>query len=118
MRALASFSVSATGRHHEFWEHCTKKTFDFIELVGVAMPLETPSHMLVFVVAFDKHDHPHPHAVELRHAELGDFIKAVIDADHSRVDAFGPPATPPSAHLTSTAVALAKCIFSDIRLID
>ena len=118
MRALASFSVSATGRHHEFWEHCTKKPLHFVEIVGVAMPLETPSRMLVFVVAFDKHGHPHEHAVELWHAELGDLIKAVIDADHGRVHAFGLPATPPSAHLTSTAVALAKCIFSDVRLTD
>jgi hypothetical protein len=116
MKALASFSVSATGRHHQFWEHCTKKSFDFVEIVGVAMPLETSSHVLVFVVAFDKHGHPHEHTVELRHAELGDFIKAVIDADHDRVNAFDPPATPPSKHLTSTAAALAKCIFSDVRL--
>jgi hypothetical protein len=118
MKALASFSVSATGSHHEFWEHCTKKSLHFVEVVGVAIPLETPSRMLVFVVAFDKHGHPHEHAVELRHAELGDFIKAVIDADQGRVDAFGPPETPPSAHIRSTAVALAKCIFSDIRLAD
>lgn len=118
MKALASFSVSATGSHHEFWEHCTKKPLHVVEIVGVAMPLETPSRMLVFVVAFDKHDHPHEHAVELWHSELGDFIKAVIDADQARVDAFNPPATPPSAHATSTAVALAKCIFSDLRLID
>jgi len=117
MKALASFSVSATGSHQEFWEHCTKKSLHVVEIVGVAMPLEPP-RMLVFVVAFDRHDHPHEHAVELRHAELGDFIKAVIDADHGRVDAFGPPATPPSKHLTATAVALAKCIFSDVRLAE
>jgi hypothetical protein len=118
MKALASFSVSATGSHHGFWEHCTRKPLHVVEIVGVAMPLEAPSRMLVFVVAFDKHGHPHEHAVELRHAELGDFIQAVIDADHARVNAFGPPATPPSAHMKSTAVALAKCIFSDVRLAD
>src|SRR5262245_27602265 len=118
MKALASFSVSATGKHHQFWKQCTKKPLTFVQIVGVAMPLETNSRMLVFVVAFDKQGHPHQHAVELRRAELGDFIKAVMDADHDRVDAFDPPATPPSAHLTSTAVALATCIFSDVRLAD
>lgn len=116
MKALASFSVSAIGRHQQFWEHCTKRPLHVVEIVGVAMPIETPSRMLVFVVAFDRHGQPHEHAVELQHAELGDFIKAVIDADHGRFEAFGPPATPPSAHLTSTAVALARCIFSDVRL--